>query len=768
LKTLFVPTLLGSVGGAVLLLLLGQVVFDYAIPFLIFGAALVLAFQKRIKAWVERHHGELHPAAGMVLQFLISVYGGYFGAGMGFLMLASYALYVKGNLHELNAMKVWLGLLINFAAMFVFLKQGVVLFVAGGALAAGSVIGGFAGAVLSQKVDTEFLRKAKQFGFSDVQLAHLWKSDEESVRRRRKSLGVEATFKLVDTCAAEFEASTPYYYSTYETEDEVRPSRKKKIMILGGGPNRIGQGIEFDYCCVHASFALKAIGYETIMVNSNPETVSTDYDTSDKLFFEPLTLEDVLNIFEREKPIGAIVQLGGQTPLNLAKALEAAGVPILGTSAQSIDIAEDREKFKVLLQKIGLHQPKNGIAFNLGEAMAAARQIGYPVVTRPSYVLGGRAMEIAYDDEMLRKYISQAVEASGEHPVLVDQFLEDAIEVDVDLVGDGKTFVVGGVLEHIEEAGIHSGDSAMVLPPFSLKKELVDELIAKTKRLAGELHVVGLMNVQYAIKNDVIYCLEVNPRASRTVPFVSKAIGVPLARLAAKVMGGKTLKELGFTQEKWPRHVSIKESVFPFIKFPGVDIILSPEMKSTGEVMGIDDELGRAFYKAQAAASAELPLEGKVFVSVKNQDKERIIPIAQKLSQLGFSLVATSGTAGVLRGAGIPVEVVLKIAEGRPNVGDLIRNDEIQLLINTPSGKGPMLDEAKIRSLAVSFNIPCITTINAARVAVSGIDSRKKGPLEARAIQDYHQDVHTSVSPLTPASPAGGLPSPPVGGRGER
>ncbi len=585
------------------------------------------------------------------------------------------------------------------------------------------------------------LKKAKQYGFSDRQLAFYWGMKEEEVRSLRKKQGIEAVFKLVDTCAAEFRAYTPYFYSTYEEEDETIASEKPKVMILGGGPNRIGQGIEFDYCCVQAVLALKELGYETIMVNSNPETVSTDYDTADKLFFEPLTLEDVLNIFEREKPVGVIVQLGGQTPLNLTKALEKVGVPILGTTPESIDIAEDREKFKFLLQKIGLSQPKNGIALELEEAVRAARQIGYPVVTRPSYVLGGRAMEISYDEEMLRKYIAQAVEASEEHPVLIDQFLEEATEVDVDLIGDGKNFIVGGVLEHIEEAGIHSGDSAMVLPPFSLSKELISELVQKTKQLAQELKIVGLMNVQYAIQKGKIYCLEVNPRASRTIPFVSKAIGIALARLAAKAMMKKSLKELGLHQEVWPKHFSVKESVFPFIKFPGVDIILSPEMKSTGEVMGIDEDLGRAFYKAQEAAWSKLPLKGKVFISVKNEDKQKVIPVAKLFSAMGFTITATRGTAEILRQAGLKTEFVLKMADGRPNIGDLIRNGEIQLLINTPSGKGPMLDEAKIRSLAVSFNIPCITTINAARMAASGIEAARKGGLEARAIQDFHRDL---------------------------
>ncbi|MDD5217111.1 MAG: carbamoyl-phosphate synthase large subunit [Candidatus Omnitrophica bacterium] len=585
----------------------------------------------------------------------------------------------------------------------------------------------------------ELLKKAKEYGFSDRQLAFCFGKNELEIRKMRQALGIDAVFKLVDTCAAEFKAYTPYFYSTYEEEDETVRSEKKKVMILGGGPNRIGQGIEFDYCCVHAAFALKELGFETIMVNSNPETVSTDYDTSDKLFFEPLTLEDVLNIYEREKPIGIILQLGGQTPLNLAKILASKGISILGTSADAIDIAEDRERFKQLLQKIDLRQPENGSATTLDDACKIAKRIGYPIVIRPSYVLGGRAMEIVYDEESLCKYMVQAVEVSGEHPVLIDKFLEDATEIDVDLISDGDIAVVGAVMEHIEEAGIHSGDSASVIPTFSLRKEIVEEIIVKTKLIAKELHVVGLMNVQYAVQRGVVYCLEVNPRASRTVPFVSKTIGVPLAKLAAKVMAGKTLRELGLTTEIVPDYVSVKESVFPFIKFPGVDIILSPEMKSTGEVMGIDDDFARAFYKSQDAALSHLPLEGKVFISVKNRDKTKIVPIAQKIHKLGYAIVATKGTAEVLRDKGIPAEPVLKLTEGRPTIADLIRNNEIKLIINTPSGKGPMLDEAKIRSLAVSFNIPCITTIRAAQAAAQGIEAVKSGKgLGVKAIQDYH------------------------------
>jgi len=594
----------------------------------------------------------------------------------------------------------------------------------------------------------DMLRPAKRMGFSDRQLSFYWDKPEAEIRKFRKSKKVEPVFKLVDTCAAEFKAFTPYFYSTYEEEDEAVTSGKPKIMILGGGPNRIGQGIEFDYCCVHAAFALKELGFETIMVNSNPETVSTDYDTSDKLFFEPLTLEDVLNIYEREKPIGVIVQLGGQTPLNLAKGLEANGVKILGTSAASIDAAEDRDQFKKLLQKINLRQPANGIARNLEEAVEVAKKVTYPVVVRPSYVLGGRAMEIAYNESFLKKYMAYAVEASESHPILIDKYLEDAIEVDVDLIADGETSVVGAVMEHVEEAGIHSGDSASVIPPFSLPDTLVSEIILKTKQIAKELNVIGLMNVQYAIYKNEIYCLEVNPRASRTAPFVSKAIGVPLAKLAAKVMAGKKLKELGFTEEVKLPYVAVKESVFPFVKFPGVDIILSPEMKSTGEVMGIDDDFPRAFYKSQDAASCHIPTEGKVFISVKNSDKEKIIPVAKSFNQMGFSIVATRGTAEVLRKNGIPAEVILKLAEGNPNVSDLIRNNDVKLVVNTPNGKGPVLDEAKIRSLAVSFNIPCITTISAAKAAVMGLEAVRGRGLEVRAIQDYHALLRTQPASL--------------------
>ncbi|HUV39660.1 MAG TPA: carbamoyl-phosphate synthase large subunit, partial [Planctomycetota bacterium] len=554
-----------------------------------------------------------------------------------------------------------------------------------------------------EKLDDATLREAKRLGFSDEQLSRLLGVSQNDVRRRRKAAGIEPTYKLVDTCAAEFEAYTPYYYSTWEEEDESRPQVKPRVMILGGGPNRIGQGIEFDYCCVQACFALRELGYETVMVNSNPETVSTDYDTSDHLFFEPLTHEDVLNICERTRPEGVIVQLGGQTPLNLAEGLEAAGVKILGTPPAAIARAEDREQFKQLLERVGLRQPPNGTAFTMDEAVAAAHRIGYPVVVRPSFVLGGRAMEIANSDVDLRRFMQLAAEISPEHPVLIDGFLQEAIEVDVDAVSDGATTVVAGVLEHIEEAGVHSGDSSMVIPPHSLEQAMVEEIKEATRALAREVGVVGLMNVQYAVKDGVLFVLEVNPRASRTVPFVSKATGVPYARIAAQVMTGKTLAELGVTREVEPRHVAVKASVFPFERFPGSDIILGPEMRSTGEVMGIDRRLGPALAKAMIAAGLSLPTEGTVFISVRDSDKPFVPSLARRLVDLGFRLISTSGTWEALRATGIHAERIAKIQEGsRPNILDKMKNREVQLVINTPSIKGPGTDEARIRGFTVT------------------------------------------------------------------
>ena len=585
-----------------------------------------------------------------------------------------------------------------------------------------------------------FWTRIKQAGFSDKQLACLLGTAEQTVRETRQALGVTSTFKLVDTCAAEFEAYTPYYYSTYETEDETRPSDRKKIMILGGGPNRIGQGIEFDYCCVHASFALKELGYETIMVNSNPETVSTDYDTSDKLYFEPLTLEDVLGIVDKEQPDGVIVQFGGQTPLNLAISLKKAGVPILGTTPENIDRAEDREKFQLLLKKLGLVQPDNGIAVSFEEAKKVAKAISYPVVVRPSYVLGGRAMEIVYDEGSLEGYITTAVKASPEHPILIDKFLEDAIEIDVDAVSDGDQCLICGIMEHIEEAGVHSGDSACAIPPFSLTDDQIAQIKQNTYAMAKDLNVIGLMNVQYAVKNDIIYVLEVNPRASRTVPFVSKSKGIPWAKVAAKVMAGEKLAALGVA-EKEISHVTVKESVFPFNRFPGVDTVLGPEMKSTGEVMGIDRDFGAAFAKSQIAAGNALPLEGNVFISVKNKDKRRIIFLAKKIADMGFHLIATAGTRKVLEKNGLDVQAVFKVSEGRPDVVDFIKNGQIQLIINTPSGKKPKADEVAIRTEAVVHGIPCITTIYAAYAAVNGIESMKKREFVIRSIQEYHEEM---------------------------
>nr|WP_237170480.1 carbamoyl-phosphate synthase large subunit [Paludisphaera borealis] len=580
------------------------------------------------------------------------------------------------------------------------------------------------------------IREAKQAGFSDHQLAHLWLTTEAEVRRDRDRRGIRPVFKLVDTCAAEFEAVTPYYYSTYEQEDEARVGDKPRVMILGGGPNRIGQGIEFDYCCCQAAFALKADGYEVVMVNSNPETVSTDYDTSDRLFFEPLTVEDVLNIWERVNPIGVIVQFGGQTPLNLAKALEAAGVPIIGTSPDNIDLAEDRERFSQVIERLGLRQPPNASATRLEEARRIAERIGYPVVVRPSFVLGGRAMEIVYDESSLNRYMTEAVEASPEHPILIDKFLEDAIEVDVDAVSDGDRTIVGGVMQHIEEAGIHSGDSACAIPPYSLPDSIVDVLKAQTYALAEALGVRGLMNIQFAVKDGEVYVLEVNPRASRTVPFVSKATGLNLAQVAARVMVGKTLAEQGVTEEPKPAYTSVKEAVFPFAKFPGVDIVLGPEMRSTGEVMGVDVDFPTAFAKSQLGAGCRLPVKGTVFVSVAARDRQGVVPIARRLSEMGFKLVCTGGTGAALAEQGIEVETVRKIQEGRPNLLDYLANGTIDLVVNTPSGKGARTDEGRIRASAVSHGVPCITTLAGARAAVAAIDRLRNGKIEVYALQD--------------------------------
>jgi carbamoyl-phosphate synthase large subunit len=582
----------------------------------------------------------------------------------------------------------------------------------------------------------DLLREAKRDGFSDRQLAYVWGVGEMEVRRNRESRGIRAVYKLVDTCAAEFEAVTPYYYSTYEEEDEARVGDKPRIVILGGGPNRIGQGIEFDYCCCQAAFALKAAGYEVVMVNSNPETVSTDYDTSDSLFFEPLTAEDVINICERVKPVGVIVQFGGQTPLNLARALEAAGVPILGTSPDSIDLAEDRDRFRAVITQLGLKQTPNDSATNTDQARRIADQIGYPVLVRPSFVLGGRAMEIVYDEASLIRYMTEAVDASPDHPVLIDKFLEDAIEVDVDAISDGQSTIVAGVMEHIEEAGIHSGDSACAIPPYSLDSGIIDELRRQTRMLADALKVRGLMNIQFAVKDGEVYVLEVNPRASRTVPFVSKATGLNLAQIASRVMAGETLVSLGQTEDPIPKYTSVKESVFPFAKFPGVDIVLGPEMRSTGEVMGIDLDFPSAFAKAQLGASTILPTSGTVFVSVAARDRAAIGSIAAKLAELGFRIVATDGTSRALSDNGIEVEVVRKVHEGRPNCLDLLANGEISLIINTPSGKGARTDEGRIRASAVSHGVPCITTIPAARAAVAAIERLRRGGLTVHALQD--------------------------------
>ena len=587
--------------------------------------------------------------------------------------------------------------------------------------------------------EPEFLKEVKEYGFSDIQLAGIFQTSEEAIRQTRKAKGVEPVYKLVDTCAAEFEAFTPYYYSTYEQENEIRSSDKKKVIILGGGPNRIGQGIEFDYCCVHASMALREMGIESIMINSNPETVSTDYDTSDRLYFEPLTREDVLHIVEQEKPEGVIVQFGGQTPLNLSVPLSEAGVTILGTSPDSIDRAEDRERFQSLLQKLRILQPENGIAVNQADAIRAADRIGYPVVVRPSFVLGGRAMEIVYDRKDLEHYMQTAVQVSPGKPVLIDRFLDSAIEIDVDAISDGHDTVIGGIMEHIEEAGIHSGDSACVLPPVSLSPEIIQEIMDHTRALARELSVVGLMNIQYAVKDGTIYVIEVNPRASRTVPFVSKATGVPLAKMATKVIMGKTLKELGFTREIVPKYVSVKEAVFPFSRFPGVDTILGPEMKSTGEVMGIDRNFGLAFGKSQLAAGQRIPLSGTVFVSVRDADKKEVLTVARGLSELGFRILATKGTSRYLLENGMDNTVVNKVREGRPHIVDMIKNGEVDLVINTTHEKKAISESYSIRRAALTLNVPYTTTLAGAKATVSAIRSMNREELQVRTIQEYHE-----------------------------
>ena len=587
----------------------------------------------------------------------------------------------------------------------------------------------------------DLLRQAKRMGFSDRQLGTLWNKDRDEIRALRKELDILPTYSLVDTCAAEFEAYTPYYYSTYGTRNESTPTGRKKIMILGGGPNRIGQGIEFDYCCCHASFALRDMDIESIMVNSNPETVSTDYDTSDKLYFEPLTLEDVLNIIDVEQPDGIIVQFGGQTPLNLAMDLMKCGAPIIGTSPDSIDRAEDRERFQELLNKLGLRQPANGTAKSRDQAQIIANRIGYPVVVRPSYVLGGRAMEIVWNDRELEEYFLEAVEVSPSHPILVDKFLEDAIEVDVDALSDGEECYVAGVMEHIEEAGIHSGDSACVIPPHTIGQELQDEIHRQTGELAKELRVVGLMNIQFAIKDGDVYLLEVNPRASRTVPFVSKATGVPLANLATQVMCGKKVKDLAPWTMRKDGHVAIKEAVFPFSRFPGVDILLGPEMRSTGEVMGIDTTFGPAFTKSQNAAGQFLPTEGTVFISVNDHDKAKVVPVAKAFFDMGFRLMATRGSAMLFVEEGIPCEYVLKVYEGRPNIADYMKNGKVDLVINTASGKRTMDDSRELRRTALLHNIPYTTTLAGARAIVQAIGELRDGKYGIRSLQEYYANA---------------------------
>ncbi len=604
------------------------------------------------------------------------------------------------------------------------------------------------------------LLTAKKFGFSDRQLATLLQCSEMDVRKHRLQHGIKAVFKAVDTCAAEFEAFTPYYYSTYELEDEVpeKPADGRRVVILGGGPNRIGQGIEFDYCCCHASFAMRELGIESVMVNSNPETVSTDYDTSDLLFFEPLTVEDVLNICDRVQADGVIVQFGGQTPLNLARALDDAGVPIVGTSVDAIERAEDREKFQLLLERLGLRQPPNGIARNLEQARRQVEKIGYPVLVRPSFVLGGRAMEICYDHAQLEQFVGEAFVVAQGQPVLIDRFLEGATEVDVDAVSDGERVIVAGIMEHIEEAGVHSGDSACAIPPYSLPGPVTQEIREATHAMAKELGVVGLMNVQFAVRweegRPELYVIEVNPRASRTVPFVSKAVGVPIAKLAAKVMVDVDLAQQGHVDDPVPAHVSVKESVFPFVKFPGVDIVLGPEMKSTGEVMGVSERFSIAFAKSQLASGTVLPREGNIFLSIIDKHKAALIPLARQLADLGYQLLATPGTAAALEAEQITASRLKKIQEGHPNLLDHLKDDDVALVINTPAGKGARTDEGRIRAAAVAHGVPCLTTMEAATAAIKAMVALREEGMGVQAIQD--RLPHLEEQGVASGTPSGG------------
>jgi carbamoyl-phosphate synthase large subunit len=583
------------------------------------------------------------------------------------------------------------------------------------------------------------LQKAKEYGFSDKYIAGLYNVKENDFRLNRIEQGVQPVYKMVDTCGAEFQATTPYLYSTYESECEANPTSRRKVIILGGGPNRIGQGIEFDYCCVHAAFALKEIGIESIMVNCNPETVSTDYDTSDRLYFEPLTFEDVMSIVDKEKPDGVIVQFGGQTPLKLAVPLEKAGVKIIGTSPDSIDLAEDRKRFNALVERLKFRQPESGTANTYEETLKIAKKLGFPLLIRPSFVLGGRAMRVVYDELELKNCFNEAIEVSGEHPILIDKFLDDATEMDVDAICDGKRVVIGGIMEHIEEAGVHSGDSACSLPPVTISKKVLEQVKEQTKTLARELKVIGLINIQFAIKDDEVFILEVNPRASRTIPFVSKSIGVPLAKLAAKIMAGMTLEELNFTEEVAIDHYCVKEAVFPFLKFPGIDTILGPEMLSTGEVMGLSDDFGIAYAKSQIASGNTLPLSGKVFFGTKDSDKSRAVDAARKLHEMGFKIIATKGTCIEFIRNNIPSEFVLKMNEGRPNVVDHIINKDIDLIINTTVGKQSIQDSFQIRRTALDRQIPYVTTIRGAAAVVKAIAAMRAQKIGVKPIQSYYR-----------------------------